>query len=154
MNILDTYSHKLIFNIDYNAPKKYKEKWNEFKLKCESGNNEYIVERMKHYCRLETNKNLPYLDRVEGGLGGNNNVIHKQIRFRSGSYSSYSKEYTTIMLDQIISTDIEKWTYNELDDLIYAFIKTANYYMNEECVEGYIGMFNNKILNDSESDSE
>ena len=51
-----------------------------------------------------------------------------------------------IIFNQIISTDVEKWSYNELDDLIYAFIKTANYYMGTDCVSGYIELINKTII--------
>ena len=52
------------------------------KSDCESGNNRHIVEQIKNNCKLHKNKNLPYLERVEGGMGGNNNRTDKQIRFR------------------------------------------------------------------------
>ena len=82
MVLLNTHNHRLIFNINRYAPKQSIEKWNKFKIKCESGNNKDIIEQMKEYSKLEINKNMPYLERMEGGLGGNNNKQHKQIRFR------------------------------------------------------------------------
>lgn len=51
-----------------------------------------------------------------------------------------------IILHDIISTTDEKWNYDELDDLIYAFIKTANFNIKADCVNGNIKMF--KIYND------
>lgn len=104
---------------------------------------------------------MPYLKREEGRLGSDDNTIHKQIRFRhifkekqmNGSIPYY-KEDKSIIFNEIISTDNEKWTYNELDDLIYAFIKTANYYMGTECVSGYIELINKKTLSDHYLDSD
>ena len=150
MYLLDTHNHRLVFNLDGHASEKYIKKWNEFKIKCESGNNQHIVEQIKEYSKLEIIKNMPYLKRKEGGLGGDNNIIHKQIRFRyifegqqfNGGNIPYYKDDTHIIFHEIVSTDIEKWNYNELDDLIYAFIKTANYYMGTECVSGYIELIN------------
>ena len=106
---------------------------------------------------------MPYLEREEGGLGGNNNRIHKQIRFRhtfegkefNGGNTPYNKiDDTHIIFNEIISTDIEKWSYNELDDLIYAFIKTAKYYMGTECVSGHIELINKTTLSDHYLDSD
>ncbi len=159
MNIFNTHIHKLRFSIDKNAPTEFMTRWKKFKTKCETGNNKQIVEQIKDYCKLEQNKNLPYLNRSEGGLGGDNNLINKQIRFRynysilsnSSKSSKYNDNDNDIILDQIYNTDMEKWTYDELDDLIYAFVKTANYYVNADCVEGCIEMVNNNYESD-ESD--
>ena len=162
MNILNTHNHRLVFCIDGDTPEKYIEKWNEFKEKCESGDNKHIVEQIKEYSKLEINKNIPYLERAEGGLGGDNNGIHKQIRFRhivmeqqiNGTNIPYYKKDNNIIFNEIISTDTEKWNYNELDDLIYAFIKTANYNIGSECVTGYIEMINKTSFLDNYLDSD
>ena len=162
MNLLNTHNHRLVFNIDGDAPDKYIKKWNEFKIECESGDNKHIVDQIKEYSKLEQNKNMPYLEREEGGLGGDNNRIHKQIRFRhifeghqyNASNIPYYKKDTHIIFNEIISTDIEKWTYNELDDLIYGFIKTANYLMGSDCVSGYIELINEKTFLDNYLDSD
>jgi len=162
MVLLNTHNHRLVFNLDGNAPEKYIKNWNEFKIKCESGNNKHIVEQIKEYSKLEINKNIPYLEREEGGLGGDNNGIHKQIRFRhickgeqfNGGNIPYYKKDTNIIFNEIISTDIEKWTYNELDDLIYAFIKTANYNIGADYVSGYIELINKTSFSDDYLDSD
>jgi len=162
MNLLNTHNHRLVFYLYGDDPEKYRKKWNEFKIKCESGDNKHIIERLKEYSKLEIIKNMPYLKRTEGGMGGNNNVIHKQIRFRhifegqqfNGRNIPYYKDDNHIIFNEIISTDIEKWTYNELDDLIYAFIKTANYYMKTACVSGYIELINKTTFSDHYLDSD
>jgi hypothetical protein len=152
MNILSTHNHRLVICIDYDAPAKYKKNWNELKFKCENGDNKHIIEHIKLYCKIQANKNMPYLKRFEGGIGGNNNTIHKQLRFRN-SFGVNIKD-DDIILDQIIDTSHEKWTYDELDDLIYAFIKTANYYVKCDCVSGYIEMKNNNMNSDEYLDSD
>ena len=152
MNILDTHEHKLCFRIDANAPPDYMKRWKTFKQKCESGENELIVEQIKGYCKLKQNKNLPYLNRCEGGMGGNNNVIHKQIRFRQDRGENdyrYLKD-NAIIIDRVYNTETEKWTYDELDDLIYAFIKTACYNVQADCVKGCIEMVNMEYGYDSD----
>ena len=148
MNILDTHIHKLRFKIDKDAPPKYIERWNNFKKSCEEGDNEDTVQQMKNNCKLNINKNLPYLQRSEGGMGGNNNFVNKQIRFReffpndNRSLNDGSWKDNDIVLTEITSTEEERWTYEELDDLIYGFIKTANYKLQAECVSGVIEMVN------------
>ena len=131
-------------------------KWKEFKSKCESGNNRHIVEQIKNYCKLQQNKNLPYLDRVEGGMGGNNNTSDKQIRFRDYTIWCNDPRYidNDIIFDRIENTKIEKWTYSELDDIICAFIKTANYYVKAECINGCIEMINENAYSDKYLDSD
>jgi len=151
MNILNTHNHRLVFCIDDDAPEEYIKRWNEFKLKCESGKNKHIVEQIKEYCKLETNKAMPYLNRMEGGIGGDNNMIHKQLRFRNSIFGIKGND---IIFDQVINTDTEKWTYDELDDVIYAFIKTANYNVKDHCVSGYIEMRNNDSYSDNYLDSD
>ena len=91
-------------------------------------------------CELKENTCLPYLDRAEGGIGGANNSIHKQIRFRRHKYKYIPKsgEDNDIYLDQICNTDIEQWTYPELDDLVRAFVKTASQHVGAQCVDGFI----------------
>jgi len=157
MNILDTHMHELRFYIDKDAPSEYMKRWNDFKTKCENGENKQTVEQLKNYCKLTVNRDLPYLERAEGGLGGSDNLVNKQIRFRHNriSFGKLSDD-NDIILNEIISTDNEKWTYDELDDLLRAFIKTANFYVQADCVNGHIGMFNKNMLDDNylESDSE
>tara|TARA_B110000971_G_C19702748_1_gene360590 strand:+ start:77 stop:559 length:483 start_codon:yes stop_codon:yes gene_type:complete len=157
MNILNTHNHRLVFCLDGDAPEKYIEKWNKLKIKCESGDNENIIEQIKKYSKLQINKNLPYLVRTEGGLGGDNNLINKQIRFRhiyikkqfNGTNIPYFKFDNNIIFNDIISTDNEKWNYNQLDDLIYSFIKTANNIIGTNCVSGYIEIRNNISFTDN-----
>lgn len=148
MNILNTYIHKLRFCIDYDAPPQYIEKWCKLKQKCETGNNEYIVEQMKNYFKLDINKKLPYLNRSEGGLGGNNNINNKQIRFRDnwGENDYRDQKDNNIILHEITNGTDEIWTYKELDDIIYSFTKVANNYLDAECVKGSIEMIHKNTL--------
>ncbi len=149
--MLDNYNHSLIFRIDNNAPKDYINRWKKIKFDCETHDNKYIIEKMKTYCKLEQNKNIPYLQREEGGIGGNNNTINKQIRFyrlRQSIPIHYNDK--DIVLDQIYNTNTEKWSYDELDDLIYAFTKTFNYLVKADCVNGVIEMSNIQSLDEDE----
>ena len=120
------------------------------KYDCDNGNNKYIVEKMKTYCKLESNKTLPYLQRTEGGFGGNDNIMNKQIRFRI----CWSNIDNDIILDQVDNTETEKWTYDELDDIIRALTKTFNYFVESECVNGVIEISNKKSMSDDYLDSD
>ncbi len=169
MQLLNTHIHELRFSIDMNAPLEVKKKWTDFKHACESYNYKeqqqfkiYIVEQVKFHCKLNTNKELPFLKRCEGGFGGNNNSENKQIRFRSYfENGDYKKRDNDIILDHISNTDKEKWSYDELDDLIRAFIKTITYHiqhrwLEENDINGRIQMFNKEMLDNDyyHSDSE
>lgn len=153
MNILDTHIYKLRFKLDFDAPNNYIEKWNKIKEESETTNNEYLVEEIKNNCNLESNKNLPYLQRNEGGLGGNNNQNNKQIRFR---INFNSKKIDNDILLYVLNSDLknEKWSYEELDDILRSFIKVLNKKMSCECVNGCIEIFNKNMLDDNYFDSE
>jgi hypothetical protein len=150
MFILDTHKHKLRFRIDADTPKDYMKRWKNLKYKCEDGDNKYVIETMKSYCRLETNKILPYLQRCEGGVGGNDNIKNKQIRFRM--VMNDWRMDNDIVFDKIYNTDTEKWSYEELDDLIYALTKTFNYFVEGENVNGVIEMTNRNYLDSDDED--
>jgi len=156
MDIVNTHNHRLIFRIDNDAPEEYMKIWKEFKLKCENGDNKHVVEQIKSYCKLEKNKTMPYLNRSEGGMGGGDNILHKQLRFRDdmhGMSSSICAD-NDIMFSEIMNTEHEKWTYEELDDIIYAFTKTANYHVKTDCVSGYIELKHTDTETDDYLDSD
>jgi len=158
MNIINTHDHRLVFRIDYDASREYIDRWKDFKLKCEGGEsgpstpgqNKYILDQIKENCKLNKNKELPYLERSEGGLGGNNNTENKQIRFRDHELWSKLPKYVDndIILDQITNGKKELWTYEELDDIIYGFIKTANDIVDAECINGFIELKNRNGYSD------
>ena len=157
MFILDTHIYKLRFRIDTDAPTDYMNRWKKLKYDCDNGNNKYIVEKMKTYCKLESNKTLPYLQRTEGGFGGNDNIMNKQIRFRiCWSKCRYQlDDYDNdIVLDQVDNTETEKWTYDELDDIIRALTKTFNHFVESECVNGVIELSNKDSMDDDYLDSD
>jgi hypothetical protein len=140
MFILDTHTHKLRFRIDGDAPSEYMNRWKKLKYNCETGENEYIIERMKTYCKLESTKTIPYLHRAEGGFGGDSNAANKQVRFRVDYMYIARYKDNDIVFDQVTNSDdqSEKWTYDELDDIIFAITQTLNYFVQSECVNGVI----------------
>jgi len=156
MFILDTHIHKLRFRIDTDAPIDYMSRWKKLKYDCDNGDNNYIVEKMKTYCKMVSNKTIPYLQRTEGGFGGNDNIMNKQIRFRICWCNSNNSQISDndILLDQVNNTETEKWTYDELDDIIRALTKTFNYFVESECVNGVIEISNKKSMSDDYLDSD
>lgn len=53
MKLLNAHNYRLVFNLDGDAPIKYINKWNKFKIKRESGDIQHIVEQIKEYSKLE-----------------------------------------------------------------------------------------------------
>ena len=45
-------------------------------------------------------------------------------------------------MDEIVNGENEIWTYEELDDIIYGFIKTANKIVEAECINVIIELMN------------
>jgi hypothetical protein len=142
------YVYKLRFKIDNDAPPEYMDRWAKLKKQCESGENENIVNEVKKYCKMEENKKLPYLKRCEGGLGGNDNLKNKQMRFRNG-YLWEKMSLTTdndIVIDEIYNTDTEKWSHEELNDILCAFIKVSEHNVQSDgCIRGCIEMIPHNV---------
>ena len=133
----NTHTISLRFKIDSNASQKYINNWIKFKNICGSGNNKQIVKDWLSNCRINSVKNMPYLQGSEGGIGECNNLIHKQIRFRQNLV------YLNDILFDIYNSDKEEWLLEELDDLICAFIIIANIAICAECVNGCIEIVSN-----------
>lgn len=136
--LLDNYIHQLRFRIDTDAPPKYLNKFKKLKYEIENLNNQHFSFQIKEKCKLLINQNLNILDRFEGGLGGDNNITDKQIRYRTKPYYQNDND----ILIYVQNSNIEKWTYEELDDIILSFIKVCNNYMDTKCVNGCIELIN------------
>lgn len=149
MNILETHSHTLRFRIDSDAPTKYIERWKEIKRECENSDNKYIVEQIKNNCKIVSNKHLPYLERCEGGLGGNDNLHDKQIRFRMEESVKYDNDILLLPSN----SETQKWSYDEFDDIIRSFTIVLNDKMRSPCINGCIEMMNKNVFNDDYLDS-
>ena len=148
MNIPDTHIVRLRFKIDNDAPTQYMNRWNTLKKDCEYNNdNELIVKEWLVICKNEEIRNLPYLNRSEGGIGNNNNKQNKQIRFRPYINILFFRSDNDIVFD-VSNTNEEKWSFDELDDLIYGFIKFSNKYVMADCIKGIIEMVNKNSIDD------
>jgi hypothetical protein len=147
MNIIENYDHILSFSQDTDSPPKYVNKWNLLKKVCqnmdEDGDKYNLIKEIRSHFKLESNKNLPNLNRCEGGFGGDDNSIHKQIRFRT-RHNNIDKNIELF----VYSAKIEKWTYEELDDIICSIIKVLTSRLCAKCVQGYIKMTKNIYCDD------
>ncbi len=150
-NYINNFQVRLRFRLNFKN-NELNQKWKGLKNICESGRekNLLLTQQWLKQCKIETNRNLALLNRCEGGIGGNNNLLNKQIRFRAiyGNnhkicLSSIGEYDDDIVFDQVYNTETEKWTQEELADLIYSFRYLANDYMESSgCVDGYIEMKN------------
>jgi len=161
MNIMDNYICKLRFRIEKAAPEKYRTKWaNDLKKNiCDGGceKNHIITRKMLSKCSLDVNKNLPLLNRSEGGIGGNCNLTNKQLRYQDFILNQYNEDYNqNDIIINVINSNVEKWSFNELDDIRKAYIKVFNNFMCEKCTIGSIEFYDPKNLYDSDcsDDSE
>jgi hypothetical protein len=80
--------------------------------------------------------------------------MNKQIRFRK-KQQKYSLDLDNdIVFDEIISGENEKWTLDELDDLIRGFRRIANNYVGADCIKGCIEMISRDSLSDNYLDNK
>jgi len=112
-------------------PTEYCGKWKELIRMCWNRDPDIIRRILLNVtarCEIESNKNLPILNRGEGGLGGNSNAHNKQIRFQQ-----INSPLNVILLDVLDSNDgKETWSQKELFDLIQAFTEEFNDYLRED----------------------
>jgi hypothetical protein len=96
-------------------------------------------------CKTETVCNLPYLHCSEGGIG---NFKSKQIRFRP-FYSDISGFKDNYIVFDVQNSNEEKWTLDELDDLVYGFVKYSTEYVIKDCIQGVIEFVNKNNFDDN-----
>ena len=101
-----------------------------------------ILNRWKENCSLDSNRQLPILNKVDNGLGGDDNQINKQIRIinpdtESGEY--YIGHKKEIRMEVIDSLNGERWSLEEVEDILNAFVKTSKtYYTSSNGCTGQI----------------
>jgi len=125
----------LRFSLSEYSPLDAKEKWSELKEKCENGNNESITNEWISFCDPNINKSLSFINSLTGGI--------RKIGKKSCHYRYSFQEIDEVRDDDIVIryfTNIPtcKWTYTELDDLIFAFEKMANARIGGDYVSGSI----------------
>lgn len=136
--LLDNYIHQLRFRINSDAPSHYLDLFKKLKYEIECKNNEYISFITKEKFKLEINENIPILRRIERGFDDNEQIC----------YQLFEKNiYDNDIIIYIQNSNIEKWSYEELDDIVLSFIKLCNNYMNTQCVNGCIELINYNHLN-------
>jgi len=76
--------YNIRFRQHHDAPKEFKTTWETLKKEI-ANNSPHVVEQWLCELDVETNalnpRDLLYLERAEGGIGGGNNMTDRQIRF-------------------------------------------------------------------------
>lgn len=98
-----------------------------------------IFNKWKENCALDSNRQLPLLNHDKGGLGIDDVPIYKRIRPieptlyvpNNGSREYFRGIEREIRMRVIDGID-EKWSLEEIEDLLTAFVKTANHYLRSD----------------------
>ena len=92
-----------------------------------------LLTRWRKLCSLDSNKQLAVLEDIEGGLGAN-----KQIRLilpdkESEEYDCGIKGEIRMLVTDASDISGEKWSFEEIKDLINAFVKLCDFYNFCKC---------------------
>jgi hypothetical protein len=132
-------NNEILCILHEDAPKKWVKKWENL-LKI---NPRYIAHRIKSFCKLESNKSLPLLDRCEGLLGGNSNTKDKQLRIMDtksidllGKTRLHQVSFLYSYRFSIFNSGdgLEKWTNEEIEDIAQSIKQVYEEFMDDECV--------------------
>ena len=124
----------LKFSLSENSILSVKQRWRQLKERCENGNNEKISNIWISFCNPEINKSLSFINSLTGGL---RNIDKKSCHYRY-SFHDGNCDDNDIIIRYFTNIETCKWTYDELDDLIFAFEKMANQFVGGESVTGTI----------------
>jgi len=97
-----------------------------------------LVKMWLRECKIESNRDLPFLNIAEGGLGGDSNQHNKQIRFHIDDDSIQAEERELVFDVFHAEAGTEKWSVGELIDLVQAFENFSQRSYKEISVEGVI----------------
>ena len=148
--LLDTYEYSLQFSLTSYSTVEAKRRWKVLKENCENGNNEDITQNWISCCKLELNKSLLFINSLEGGIKSSGN---KACRYRYSFEDEYNDN--SIVLRYFTNSSTDTWTYDDIDDLIYAFENMANKNVGGVYVSGSIGMIKKiQLQNIDDSDSD
>ena len=142
--VLTVDALRLRFQLYPYAPEEFRRRWERLKDAIECGSQKTgrcIMARWVEHCRVDSNRRLPVLHRQECGIGGDNNQTDKQIRFlRSRSDIRHPHDITADYIRNGLSgkDEAEKWSYEEITDLVGAFCACLCELLEEECVNGFI----------------
>lgn len=170
MNTPDNYLYQLKFELNPYTPDLFKSQWFYIKYLTEYGiidNYNFIIllEFMKNNFNLESNKNLIICDSLAGGFTSQSNSFNKYFNFRL----NYNDIHDDNIIINIYNSFTEKWTFQELDDIIFSFIISIQSFINSNYISysiiikninltfnnnQYIDNFYNKTNNSNNNDNE
>lgn len=104
-----------------------------------------IYKEWLSYTTIESNKELPILDRCEGGLGGDNNIKNKQIRGIFQNPQPFPNNEKEIIFNVYNADEDDEWSFEELKDIINAFERFCTDFIHpDDPVEGFIVIKDNE----------
>ena len=136
MNTPDNYLCQLKFELNPYTPDLFKSQWFYIKYLTEYGiidNYNFIIllEFMKNNFNLESNKNLIICDSLAGGFTSQSNFFfNKYFNFRL----NYNDIHDDNIIINIYNSFTEKWTFQELDDIIFSFITSIQSFINSNYI--------------------
>ena len=118
----------LRFYLDTDAPDKIRMKWNRLRVRCMTGDFPLHID------------GYPSLDREEGGIGGDDNTIHKQIRWRGDwNLPKHSQYYDDAIVLFVSSTAAERWTLEELKAVAETVVESLETVLSAiHCVRSFL----------------
>jgi hypothetical protein len=123
------------YSLDINAHTDSRIRWNTFRHSIIYGEDDLrdaILYRWLCYCELERNRSLSILNSIKIGIGGTYDITGKQLLIED--YDNYP--HNVIM--RIPNNDINPWDFDDLYDLIDAFIKLCNHYTHSHACNAEI----------------
>jgi hypothetical protein len=134
MNNRNICSRSLVFKLNSGVLEEC-EKWSEIKRNCEMGehHNGYLYELLESRLNVINFNDIHKIERYEGGFA--NMDESKQIRYRTDGFHKRKDKYIELYADDFST---EKWTQNELTDILNAYVSIFNHLMKSECISGVI----------------
>jgi len=128
MNVFDKHLLNLRFNVPRESPEDVLNKWNVFRKGICIDLDESLIQSWLKYCNVESNRCLNH--KIDCWIKSSK---CKQILLDLDDFDSDNNIYM-----KVCNYNSEKWTLDELDDLVTAFIKYFDNIMGYKAAFGCI----------------
>lgn len=135
---------ELVFFLHRDAPPLYVQRWKKLREKfCENSLSERERSRVLASCTLKHLRDMPCLDRHEGGFGGEVDATSKQLRFVCNTWPNCpglpdrSKDICVRTLNPD-GPGAEAWQWNEIEDVRESVTRFIIGEMRESCVASFV----------------
>ena len=108
---------QLRFSLHSDAPHEWKRRWTALKGSCEKGDCDQVVRAWVHVLtthHIGSVTDRQSLDRIEGGIGGNQNTTDRQIRFCTARYLGLKGGDDLVLRAEDSSNGENVWTTEDL----------------------------------------